>query len=130
MDLIGDEPVLSMSDKSFRIFSRNVARPPQYIGKDAVVDNSLVSEGCRIYGTVINSILSGGVVIEKGATVKDSVIMEDVVVKSGAAVYSSIVDSDVIVESGAVAGVENADKNNILIYAKGTVITADASAKN
>ncbi len=130
MDLIGDEPVLSMSDKSFRIFSRNVARPPQYVGKDAVVDNSLISEGCRIFGTVINSILSGGVVIEKGAVVKDSVIMEDVVVKSGAAVYSSIVDSDVVVESGAVAGVENADKNNILIYAKGTVITADDSAKN
>ena len=130
MDLIGDEPILSMSDKTFRIFSRNVARAPQYIGNDATVDNSLVSEGCQIYGTVINSVLSGGVIIEKGAIVKDSVVMEDVVVKSGAAVYSSIVDSDVVVESGAVAGVENADKNNILIYAKGTVITADNSAKN
>ena len=130
MDLIGDEPILSMSDKTFRIFSRNVARAPQYIGKDAVVDNSLVSEGCQIHGTVINSVLSGGVIIEKGAIVKDSVVMEDVVVKSGAAVYSSIIDSDVVVESGAVAGVENADKNNILIYAKGTVITADNSAKN
>ena len=130
MDLIGDEPILSMSDKSFRIFSRNVARAPQYIGKDAVVDNSLISEGCRIDGTVINSVLSGGVVVEAGAVVKDSVVMEDVVVKSGAAVYSAIVDSDVVVESGAVAGVENADKNNILIYAKGTVITADNSAKN
>ena len=130
MDLIGDEPILSMSDKSFRIFSRNVARAPQYIGKDAVVDNSLISEGCRIDGTVINSVLSGGVIVEKGAVIKDSVVMEDVVVKSGAAVYSSIVDSDVVVESGAVAGVENADKNNILIYAKGTVITADNSAKN
>ena len=130
MDLIGDEPILSMSDKSFRIFSRNVARAPQYIGKDAVVDNSLISEGCRIDGTVINSVLSGGVVVEAGAIIKDSVVMEDVVVKSGAAVYSSIVDSDVVVESGAVAGVENADKNNILIYAKGTVITADNSAKN
>ena len=130
MDLIGDEPVLSMSDKSFRIFSRNVARAPQFIGKDAVVDNSLISEGCQIHGTVINSILSGGVVVEKGAIVKDSVIMEDVLVKTGACVYSSIVDSDVVVETGAVAGVENADKNNILIYAKGTVITADGSAKN
>ena len=130
MDLIGDDPILSMSDKNFRIFSRNVARAPQYIGKDAVVNNSLISEGCQIYGTVINSILSGGVIIEKGATVKDSVIMEDVTIKSGAAVYSSIVDSDVVVESGAVAGVENADKNNILIFAKGTVITADNSAKN
>ena len=130
MDLIGDTPILSMSDRNFRVFSRNTARPPQYIGDGAVIDNSLISEGCRIEGTVINSVLSGGVIVEKGAIIKDSVVMEDVVVKSGAAIYSAIVDSDVVVESGAVAGVENADKNNILIYAKGTVITADNSAKN
>lgn len=127
MDLIGEEPVLSMSDKSFRIFSRNVARAPQYVGKDAVIDNSLISEGCRIYGTVINSVLSGGVIVEAGAIVKDSVVMEDVTVKSGAAVYSSIVDSDVVVESGAVAGTENASKNDIAVFAKGTVITAAAA---
>ena len=129
MDLIGEDPVLSMSDKSFRIFSRNVARAPQFVGKDAVIDNSLISEGCRIYGTVINSVLSGGVVVEPGAIIKDSVVMEDVTVKSGAAVYSAIVDSDVVVESGAVAGTENASKNDIAVFAKGTVITA-VSANN
>ena len=124
MDLIGDEPVLNMSDRNFRIFSRNFARPPQYIGSKAKVENSLISEGCNINGTVINSVLSGGVVIESGALVKDSVIMEDVVVKSGAKVYSAIIDSDTTVESKAVVGTENADKSDIAIVAKGTTVRA------
>ena len=126
MDLIGDEPVLNMADREFRIFSRNTARPPQYIGPKSTIENSLVSEGCKINGTVINSILSGGVVIEEGALVKDSVIMEDVVIKSGAKVYSAIIDSDTVVEFGAVVGKENADKSEIAIVAKGTTVTTKA----
>ena len=126
MDLIGDEPVLNMSDRDFRIFSRNTARPPQYIGPKSTIENSLISEGCKINGTVINSILSGGVVIEEGALVKDSVIMEDVVIKSGAKVYSAIIDSDTVVEFGAIVGKENADKSDIVNVAKGTTVTTKA----
>ena len=129
MDLIGTDPILNMADRDFRIFSRNVARPPQFIGSKAKIENSLISEGCKINGTVINSILSGGVVIEEGALVKDSVIMEDVTVKSGGKVYSAIVDSDTVVEKNAVVGVENADKSDIAIVAKGTTVRAQKKAK-
>ena len=113
-----------------RIFSRNFARPPQYLGENSSVKNSLVSEGCRIYGTVINSVLSGGVIVEEGAVIKDSVVMEDVVVKCGGKIYTAIVDSDVVVEQGAVIGKSDADKSEITVVAKGSVITADASANN
>ena len=129
MDLIGDEPILNMSDRDFRIFSRNFARPPQFVGAKADIQNSLISEGCKINGTVINSILSGGVVIEEGALVKDSVIMEDVIVKKGGKVYSAIVDSDTVVEKNAVVGTENADKSEIAIVAKGTTVHAQKKAK-
>lgn len=123
MDLIGDDPVISLADKDFRIYSKNTARPPQFIGKDAVVDNSLISEGCKIYGTVINSVVSGGVIVEEGAIIKDSVVMEDVVVKTGAAIYTAIVDSNTIVEPGAVVGKENASKDDIALIASGSVIS-------
>ena len=63
MDLIGDEPVLSIADKNFRIYSKNTARPPQYVGPDASVVNSMICEGCVIDGAVENSILSGGVFV-------------------------------------------------------------------
>ena len=129
MDLIGDEPILNMADRDFRIFSRNFARPPHFVGAKADIQNSLISEGCKINGTVINSILSGGVVIEEGALVKDSVIMEDVTVKKGGKVYSAIVDSDTVVEKNAVVGTENADKSEIAIVAKGTTVHAQKKAK-
>ncbi len=123
MDLIGDNPILSLADQDFRIYSKNTARPPQYVGSGAVVDNSLISEGCRIYGTVINSVVSGGVVVEEGAIVKDSVVMEDVIVKKNARVYTAIVDSDTVVEAGATVGVENAPKSEIALIASGSVIS-------
>ena len=129
MDLIGEEPILNMADRDFRIFSRNFARPPQFVGSKADIQNSLISEGCKINGTVINSILSGGVVIEEGALVKDSVIMEDVTVKKGGKVYSAIVDSDTVVEKNAVVGTENADKSDIAIVAKGTTVHAQRKSK-
>ena len=129
MDLIGDEPILTMNDLNFRIFSRNAARAPQYIGAKSVVTNSLISEGCIINGTVINSVLSGGVIIEEGAIVKDSIIMEDVVVKANAKVYTAIVDSDVVVEKNAIVGEEGAAKDNIAVIAKGTKIRASKNSK-
>ena len=128
MDLIGETPVLNIADKDFRIYSKNTARPPQYLGPNSKIVNSLVSEGSRIYGTVINSILSGGVVIEEGAIVRDSVIMDDVVVKKDGAVYSAIVDSDSVIKEGAVVGVEGAGKENIAVVASGSVIKAQKKA--
>ena len=126
MDLIGDDPVLNLRDRNFRIYSKNQARAPQFLGSGAVVENSMISEGCRIYGTVINSILSGGVVIEAGACVRDSVIMDDVVIKSNAEVYTAIIDADVTVLPGATVGSPSSDKNDITVIAKGSVVSPSA----
>ena len=126
MDLIGENPILNLSDRTFRIYSRNYTRPPQFIGDDATTVNSMISEGCYVNGTVVNSVISGGVIIEKGAIVRDSVIMEDVVIQSGACVYSAIIDADCVIESGATFGVEGAGKENISIIGKGTVVHAVA----
>ena len=122
MDLIGEDPVLNLKDNRLRIYSKNTARPPQFVGSKSKVVNSMISEGCRIYGTVENSILSGGVIVEEGAIVRDSVIFEDVVIKKKAAVYTSIVDSEAVIESGVKVGVDGADKNNITVIASGSVV--------
>lgn len=128
MDLIGDYPKLSISDKQFRIYSRNEARPPQFIGNESKIVNSQISEGCKIYGTVENSVLSGGVLIETGAIVKDSVIMDDVIVKSGAKIYKSIIDSDVIINDNITVGTENANNDRITVIGKNSVITKSITA--
>lgn len=122
MDLIGDNPVLNLRDNQFRIYSKNQARSPQFVGPNAKMVNSMISEGCVINGTVVNSILSGGVVIEDGAVVYDSVIMDDVIIRKGAAVYTAIIDTDTEVAAGAIVGKECADKSEITVVAKNSVI--------
>ena len=128
MDLIGETPVLNLGDKNFRIYSKNTARPPQYLGPESQVINSLVSEGCRIYGRVENSILSGGVVVEAGAVVKDSVIMDDVVIKQGAEIYTAIVDADATIHTGAIVGEEGVGKDKVTVIASGSSVKAKKKA--
>lgn len=123
MDLIGDDPILNPVDKDFKIYSKNNARAPQYLGTNSKITNSLVSEGCRIYGTVENSVLSGGVIVEEGAIVKDSVIMDDVHVKSGAKVFTSIIDADSVIEEGVTVGRDGAGKDSIAVIAHGSVVS-------
>ncbi len=124
MDLIGDDPILNPVDKNFKIYSKNNARAPQYLGPNSKITNSLVSEGCRIYGTVENSVLSGGVIVEEGAIVKDSVIMDDVHVKKDARVFTSIIDADSIVEESVTVGKDGAGKDSIAVIAHGSVVSA------
>ncbi|MDL2287063.1 glucose-1-phosphate adenylyltransferase [Eubacteriales bacterium OttesenSCG-928-G02] len=93
MDLLGEKPEFSIHDYSWRIFSRNYAEPPHFIGNNAKISNSLITEGCEINGTVINSVLSSGVRVEKNAIVKDSVIHSGVVIGADSVVNYSIIDS-------------------------------------
>ncbi len=104
MDLLGNRPVLNLRDREWRILSRNDARPPHFVGSSAVISNSIVTEGCEIYGTVINSVLSAGVIVEKGAVVRDSVILGNVIVRADATVDYSVVDSDTVIGKGASVG--------------------------
>ena len=129
MDLIGDEPALNLADRKFRIFSKNTARAPQFHGEKSEVKNALISVGCRIYGSVRDSVLSGGVVVEEGAVVSNSFIMEDVVIKKDAHIYTAIVDSDTVVGEGAVVGNPDIRKDEIVVIAKNSVI-ADHSVVN
>ncbi len=112
MDLLGERPAFSMTDEAWRIYSRHGAEAPQYVGRDATVENSSITAGCEILGAVRNSVLGPGVVVEEGAVVEDSVIMNDVYIGKGTKVTYSILDAgvklgaDVTVGEARGAGVE------------------------
>ena len=125
MDLLGDNPVLDLTDDSWRIYARHSAETPQYIGADAVVENSSVTEGCTILGTVINSVLASDVVVEKGAVVKDSVIMDNVRICEGAVVNYSIVDERSVIEKNAVVGEERGEGVEICVIPARTTVGGD-----
>ena len=104
MDLLGAHPALTLSDESWRIYSRHTATAPQYVGKNAIIENSSITEGCEIYGTVRNSVLGTGVKVLEGAVVEDSVIFDDVIIGENAKISYSIIDSNVIVGASSSIG--------------------------
>ena len=104
MDLIGDPPKLDLNDPNWRIFSRNPVMPPHYVGREAEISESLVTEGCRVYGKVSNSVLFAGVIVQKGAIVEDSVILPGAVVESGAEVHKAIIGENAHIGAHAVIG--------------------------
>ena len=122
MDLLGEHPVLDLTDGDKRVRSRTMARPPQYVGESAVIDNALITEGCEIEGTVTGSVLSGGVRVEKGAVVKDSVIMGDARIGEGARVEYAIIDENVVIGKDAKIGGESRDPKNIAVVGAFSVI--------
>ena len=67
---------IDIFDEKWKIYSRNPVLPAQKIGPRALVQDSLVTEGCQIYGCVKHSVLSAGIVVEEGATVEDAVLMD------------------------------------------------------
>lgn len=104
LDIINPNVDLDLSDPSWKIYSKTPASPPHYIGKNAKVENSSVSEGCEIGGEVDYSVVSSNVTIEADADVRYSVIMPGAVIKKGAKVYYSIVAENAVIEENAKIG--------------------------
>ena len=127
MDLLDPNVPLDVWDPSWKIFSRTSGHPGHHIGKLAHVDNSMVTEGCEVEGTVQNSVLFAGAVVAKGATVESSIIMPGAVVEEGAEVYYSIIAENVVVKKGAVVGakpedVEDKSKWGVAVVGEGVTI--------
>ena len=118
MDLLGDSPEFDVSDKQFKIHSRNPLAPPEYIGKNGIVKNSILALGCEIEGTVENSVLGSNVIVEEGAIVKDAVVLAGSVIRSGATVSYAIVDENVTVGQNAVVGVPKNSKAEIVVLGR------------
>ncbi len=104
MDLLEHPEELNLMDRSWRVYSRNPVKPSHYISESASVKNAALTDGCQIYGTVENSVLSNSVIVEKGAVVKNSVLMPGVVVKAGAFLDKCIVGMSTIIGEGVKAG--------------------------
>jgi glucose-1-phosphate adenylyltransferase len=112
MALLVDHPELDLYDKDWVIHTKSEERAPAKLGPTAQVHRSLISHGCVIEGTVVNSVLSPGVRVEVGAVVRDSIVMFDSVVRSRAVVDRSILDKEVVVGQGAIVGDGSDDTPN------------------
>ena len=77
---------------------------PSKYGADAVVKNSLISDGCEIEGVVENSILFRGVKVGKGAVVRNSIVMQDNIIGQNTSLDCVITDKNVVVSDKKTLG--------------------------
>ena len=121
MDLLSTPMPIDLHDKKWRIYARNPGMAPHYIAKGASVQDSLITEGCEVYGNVKHSVLFAGVVIEEGACVQDSVIMPGSVIRRGAVVRRAIVSENAVVGAGSFVGEET---GNIAVVGQNVTLPA------
>ena len=127
LDLLNTKVDLDLTDDSWRIYSRSPAAPPHYIGSDAKVENSMITEGCEIDGDIDFSVLFANVTVEEGAEVRYSIVMPGTVIKKGAVVQYSIVAENAVIDEGAVVGerpenMENVDDWGVAVVGSGVHI--------
>lgn len=135
LTLTKDHVDLDLYDPTWKVFTKSEDLPPVKAGSNASIHNSLVSNGCVIEGTVINSVLSPGVRVGKGSVVKDSVILNNVLISDNVTVQRSIIDKNCVIGRHAFIGfgddfTANKEKPDLLssgitVIEKGTVVPAD-----
>jgi len=104
MALLAEIPALDLNDPRWTIHTHSEQYPPVWFSKEARTRTNLFSDGARIHGEVIRSVIGPGVVIKPGAIVRDSIIMNDAVIDNGAVVERAILDKAVIVGANAQVG--------------------------
>ena len=105
---------IDLFEDDWKVYSRNSGMTGHKISAGAVVENSMITDGCRVKGTVKHSILFAGVTVEKGAVVEDAVVMGGTVINSGAVVKHCIVAENVTIGENAVVGaMPDKDSNGV-----------------
>ena len=132
MDLLDPAVPLDVRDDDWRIYSRNSGRAGHYLGSNASVSNSMITEGCYVDGEVTKSVLFAGVKVGKGAVVEDSIIMPGAVIEEGAKVSYSIVAENVVIKKNAKVGcakeqAEDAAKWGITVIGEGITVGENAT---
>src|SRR5512136_319269 len=114
LSMVKEAPELDLYDPKWVIHTRSEERPAVKLGPAGQSRDSLICNGCVVDGTVVNSVLSPGVRVERGALVSNSVIMTDTVIQAGAVVDKCVLDKEVEVGAGAQVGVGDDDIPNQL----------------
>jgi glucose-1-phosphate adenylyltransferase len=130
MELIDIIPEFNLYEEFWKIYTNSGGiLPPQYISDHAVVDRSIICNGCEIYGEVINSVIGAGVVIGEGTIVRDSIVMARTTIGSGCRIDKSIIAEKVEigdnVETNVGQNIQN--KMNAKVYSFGLTTIGEGS---
>lgn len=91
MDLLEDNPNLNLYEQHWPIYTVSTNQPPHYLGTEAKVEQSKISDGCIVFGEINHSILFPGVYVGRNSIVKDSLIMSNVIIGSDVKIVKAII---------------------------------------
>jgi len=128
MDLLSfkSNPILQNEDWS--IYTHETSQPPTYLDGKASAHQSLVSEGCKVFGKVENSVLFNGVTVGNGAVIKDSVILPNAIIGENAVINRAIVGMGTVIEANVKVG-ENQPFSEITLIGDNQTIQKDIVEK-
>lgn len=128
MDLVSAEPVFSLYNDDWPIYTSDRTSPPAKIvavaehGAGEVAD-SLLSNGVIVSGGYVRrTVASPGVRIEPGAVVDGAILMDDVRVGAGAVLSNVIVDKNVVIPPGTEIGVDHTKDSERFVISDGGVV--------
>lgn len=113
MDLLSDDPPLNLNDPKWRIYTRNPNQAPHYMGSSASVTNSIINEGCSIYGEVNQSVLFYGVEIGEGSVITESILMPKVKIGRNVRIHKAIISEKVVIEDDTIIHPDQSGSNEI-----------------
>lgn len=123
MDLLGAEPVFSLYDGTWKIYSGSDAYPPALLlTKTGSASNSIVTEGDIISGKVVNSVIGEGVIIGEGAVVENSVVFSGTNIGAGSKLSYAIVDENVTIGKNCTLGDKKSSPDRIALVGRNTAI--------
>lgn len=104
MDLMDDVENIDVFTGDMKVFSNSNVYPPQYLGREANIRNSLICNGCTVYGSIKHSILGSGAVVLDGTVIEDSIILPNAIVGRNCRITRAIINEGTVVEDNSVIG--------------------------
>ena len=115
MDLMDNVENINVFTGDKKVFSNSNIYPPQFLGREANISNSLICNGCTVYGSVKHSILGSGAVVMSGAVVEDSIVLPNAVVGRNCRIKRTIINEGATVEDNMEIG---SSDEEVKVYGK------------
>ena len=124
MDLLNNPPPIDLYDRAWIIHTRTEERPPAKVMRGAMVEDSMICDGCVIESgaQVMRSILSPGVYISAGSVVHESILLTDTTIGRGARIERAILDKRVCVGENSIIGDLHSDATSIPMIGKNAIL--------
>lgn len=121
MDLIKSPDAVDLNDSNWRIYTNTMDMPPQYVGQNASIKESLIADGCSVLGKVENTVLSHKVYVGEGSVIRNSVIMPNVIIGKNVVIEKAMIAEGAVIKDNAFV---KSDTNEITVISEYEVVNA------